>query len=55
MLPRAGGIFDQDERMMGLLDVVTEEVARWKQKKELEQRIEMDNESRLRGLPSARH
>ena len=44
VLPYKGGIFDQDERLMELFDVIDDEVDFWRRKRQQEQEGDMLSE-----------
>jgi hypothetical protein len=48
-LPRKGGLFDQDEKLLELFDVISEEVDFWKRKQQQEQEGDMLSEKMMAG------
>lgn len=54
LLPRSGGLFDQDLRVMEMLNLIDVEVDRWRMKKYEDDKSEAQKGEMLRGLGGGR-
>jgi len=53
-LPEAGGLFDQRWEIMDILNAISAEVSKWRDKKMSEEKEQMEKEEMLRGLNGRR-